>query len=50
LGNKVVSISSEIFEVTGTKIVDHRQSRFGKFFLQRQGEIGADESGPSGDN
>ena len=50
LRNEIAAISSEIFEITRAEIVDHRQSRIGKFLLQRKCEIGADETGSAGDD
>ena len=47
---EVATITGEIFEVARAKIVDHRQPRLRKFFLQRKGEIRANEAGASGDN
>ena len=49
LRNKVATISSEILEIAGTKIIDHRQSRYRVFLLQTQHEIRADEAGTAGD-
>ena|SRR5689334_22900292 len=49
LGNKIPAITTEIFEITGAKIVDHSQPRGRKFILQRQGKVGADETGATGD-
>ena len=50
LRNEVAAISREILEIAGTKIVDHRQTRIRKFFLQRQCKIGADETGSASDD
>ena len=50
LRNEVAAISEKVLEIARAKIVDHRQPRLREFFLQRQGEIRADEAGSSGDN
>jgi len=46
----IAAITAQIFEITGSKIVDHGKPRRRKFFLQREDEIGADEAGPSGND
>ncbi len=50
LRDKVSAIAGEILEISGTKIVDHRETRVRKFLLQREREIGADEAGSTGDD
>ena len=50
LCHEIAAISGEILEIPRAKIVDHRQTRIRKFFLQRQGEIGADEAGSASDD
>jgi len=49
LGDKIAAVTAQILEIARTEIIDHRQARFRKFFLQREGEIGADEAGSTGD-
>ena len=49
LRDEIAVVAGEILEIAGAKIVDHGQARVGKFFLQREGEIGADEAGAAGD-
>ena len=48
-GDKIAAVTAQIFEIAGAKIIDHRQARLRKFFLQRESEIRADEAGPAGD-
>src|SRR5262245_36760042 len=48
--HEISAISGEIFEITGAKIVDHRETRVREFFLQRKREIGADEPGATCDD
>ena len=50
LSDKIAAIAGEILEISGTKIVDHRETRVRKFLLQREREIGADEAGSTGDD
>jgi hypothetical protein len=50
LRHEIAAISGEIFEITRPKVVNYRDMRVLEPFLQRQGEIGADEAGASGDN
>ena len=50
LRNEIAAISGEIFETTRAKVIDHGQTRVREFFLQRQREIGSDESGSPGDD
>ena len=48
--HEIAAIPGEILEIAGAKIVDHRQTRLRKFFLQRQCKIGADETGSASDD
>src|SRR4029450_12632049 len=50
LRNKVATVVSEILEIAGTEIIDHREPRVRKSLLQREREIGADEAGSTGDD
>ena len=50
LRNEIAAISSQIFEITRAEIVDYREACVGKSFLQRKREIGADETGSTGDD
>ena len=50
LRNEIAAISGEVFEIPRAKIIDHRETRVREFFLQGEREIGADETGPAGDN
>ena len=50
LRDEIAAISGEIFEITGAKIIDHRDARVRKSLLQRQREIGTDETGAAGDH
>jgi hypothetical protein len=47
---EIATVAGEILEIAGTKIVDHREMRVRKFFLQSEREIGADEAGSTGDD
>ncbi len=47
--DKIAAIAAQVFEIARAKIVDHGQTRRGIFLLQRKGEVGADEAGPTGD-
>src|SRR5438132_14224748 len=49
LRDEIAAVAAQIFEIAGTEIVDHGQSRVWKFFLEREREIGADEAGATGD-
>jgi len=49
LRDKIAAIAAQIFEIAGAKIVDYRESRVGKFFLERECQIGADKAGAAGD-
>ena len=49
LRDEISAIAAKIKKITGTKIIDHREARVRKFFLEREGEIGADEAGAAGD-
>src|SRR6267143_642836 len=48
LRDEIAAVAAQIFKITGTKIIDHREARFRKFFLQREREVGADEAGAAG--
>ena len=50
LRDEIAAVSGEIFEITGSKIINHSETRVRKFFLQRKREIGADETGAASDN
>ena len=50
LSDEIAAITGEIFEVAGAKIVDYGYFCLGKFFLEREREIRADESGATGDS
>ena len=50
LRDQIPAVSGEIFEITGSKIIDHGETRVRKFFLQRKREIGSDETGAASDN
>ena len=50
LRNEVSAVAGQILEITGAKIVNYRNMSVRKSFLQRQGEIGADEAGPASNN
>lgn len=50
LRNEIATVTGQVLEITGAEIVDNRQTRVLESFLQRQGEIRADEAGASGDN
>ena len=47
---EVAAIAFQILEVARAEIVNHRETRVRKFFLQSEREIGADEAGPAGDD
>ena len=49
LRDKVATVADEILEIAGAKVIDYREARVRKFFLQSEREIGADEAGPAGD-
>ena len=49
LRNEIATISGKILEIAGAKIVNHGQTCVRKFFLQREREIGADETSSAGD-
>ena len=49
-GDEISTIPCQILEITGSEIIDHREVRVREFFLQRQCEIRADESGTAGDD
>jgi hypothetical protein len=50
LRDEIAAVSGEIFEITGSKIINHSETRVREFFLKRQREIGADEPGAASDN
>ena len=50
LRNEVSTVAGQILEITGAKIVNHRNARVRESFLQSQCEIRADETGAAGDN
>src|SRR5204863_20391 len=50
LRDAITAIAAQIFKIPGAKIVDYRESRVGKFFLERKREIGADKAGATGDD
>ena len=50
LRHEIAAITAQIFKIARTEIVDHGQARLGKFFLQSERKIGADEAGPAGDH
>ena len=50
LRDQIPAVSGEIFEITGSKIINHSETRVREFFLQRKREIGADETGAASDN
>ena len=49
LRDQIAAIAAQIFKITGAKIVDYREPRSGKFFLEGEREIGADKAGATGD-
>ena len=50
LRDQIPAVSGEIFEITGSKVVDHGETRVREFFLQRKCEIGSDETGAASNN
>ena len=50
LRNEVSPVAGQVLEITGPKIVNHRNARVRESFLQSQCEIRADETGAAGDN
>src|SRR5437764_12987835 len=50
LRDEIAAVTGEILKVTRAEIIDHRETRVREFFLQGEREIGADETGPAGDN
>ena len=50
LRNEVSTVTGEILEITGAKIVNHRNPRVRESFLQSQCEIRAHETGAAGDD
>ena len=49
LRNEISTIAGKILEIAGAKIVNHGETCVRKFFLQREREIGADETSSAGD-
>jgi len=47
---KIAAVAGEILEIAGAKVVDQGHKRIREFFLQRQREIGSDETGATRDN
>ena len=50
LSHEIAAVTGEIFKVTGSKVVNHSQTRVRKFFLQGKREIRADEAGTASNN
>ena len=50
LRNEIATVTGEILKITRAEIVDDRQTRVLESFLQRQGEIRADETGAARDD
>jgi hypothetical protein len=50
LGYEIATISEKVLEIARAKIINHRETRLRKFFLQLESEVRADEAGASGDN
>src|SRR5207249_2793263 len=50
LRDEIAAVSGEIFEITGSKIINYSETRVRKFFLQRNCEIGSDETGAASNN
>ena len=48
LRHEIAMIAAQIFEIAGAEIVNHGQTRVAKLFLEREGEVRADESGAAG--
>ena len=46
--DEVALITTKIFEIAGTEIIDDREARTRKFLLQREDKIRADETGSAG--
>ncbi len=47
--NEILTIAGEILEIAGPEIINHREMCVRKFFLQREREIGADETSSARD-
>ena len=50
LRNEIAAIAREISEIPGAKIIDHRQARLRKSFLQGERQVGADKAGATCDD
>src|SRR6476620_5191727 len=49
-GDEISAIPCQILEIAGAKIINHREMRLRRFFLQRQREIRSDEPGAASDD
>jgi hypothetical protein len=47
---KISAIPGQVLEITGSKIINHREVRVREFLLQRKREIRTDEAGAAGDD
>ena len=47
---EIAAIAGQVLEVARAEIVNHRETRSRKFFLQSKREIRADEAGSAGDD
>ena len=50
LGDEIAAIAGEILEIAGAEVIDHREARVRKSFLQRKREIGADKASSASDD
>jgi hypothetical protein len=50
LCHEIAPVAGQVFEIAGAKIIDHSETRLGESFLQSKGKIGADKTGPAGDD
>ena len=50
LRHEIATITGQVLEIAGAKVIDHREARVRRFFLQSEREIGADEAGAAGDD
>jgi len=48
--DEISAIACQVFEITGSKIINHCEVRVREFLLQRKREIRSDEAGATGDN
>ena len=48
--HKIAKITGQVFEVAGTEIVDHGDARVRVFFLEPEGQVGADKTGAAGND